>query len=139
MAKRSSAQTVIHSLRSEADYDAALVTIERYFDKPPKPGTPAGDRFDLLARVIDDYERKRERIIHAGVVEEVAQIVARLLVPNIHARLGLLDVAIEPAHAGGEIAAAMRDHDLEARDRVEQALVDDRGCHFRFLDLLADR
>ena len=59
MAKRSSAQTVIHPLRSEADYDAALVAIERYFDEPPKAGTPAADRFDLLALVIENYERKR--------------------------------------------------------------------------------
>jgi HTH-type transcriptional regulator / antitoxin HigA len=50
---------MIRPPRSEANYDAALAAIERYFDKPPKPGTPAGDRFDLLARVIDDYERKR--------------------------------------------------------------------------------
>jgi HTH-type transcriptional regulator / antitoxin HigA len=49
---------MIRPLRNEADYDAALAAIERYFDKPPKPGTPAADRFDLLALVIEDYERK---------------------------------------------------------------------------------
>jgi HTH-type transcriptional regulator/antitoxin HigA len=58
MMKRNPTQK-IHPLRSEADYDAALAAIERYFDKPPKPGTPAGNRFDLLAEVIDDYEHKR--------------------------------------------------------------------------------
>jgi len=57
MAKRSPAQTMIRPLHSEADYDAALAAIERYFDKPPKPGTSAADRFDLLALVIEDYER----------------------------------------------------------------------------------
>jgi HTH-type transcriptional regulator/antitoxin HigA len=49
---------MIRPLRSEADYDAALIEIERYFDKPPKAGSPAADRFDLLALVIEDYERK---------------------------------------------------------------------------------
>jgi HTH-type transcriptional regulator / antitoxin HigA len=49
---------MIRPLRNEADYDAALAAIERHFDKPPKPGTPAADRFDLLALVIEDYERK---------------------------------------------------------------------------------
>jgi len=49
---------IVRPLRTEADYDAALVEIERYFDKPPKRGTSAADRFDLLALVIDDYERK---------------------------------------------------------------------------------
>ncbi len=58
MAKRNPVQTVIRPLRSEADYDAALAEIERYFDEPPKPGTVAADRFDLLALVIEDYERK---------------------------------------------------------------------------------
>jgi HTH-type transcriptional regulator / antitoxin HigA len=49
---------MIRPLRNEADYDAALTAIEHYFDKPPKLGTPAADRFDLLALVIEDYERK---------------------------------------------------------------------------------
>jgi HTH-type transcriptional regulator/antitoxin HigA len=52
------AKKVIRLLRSEADYDAALEEIERYFDNEPKPGTPEADRFDLLALVIEDYERK---------------------------------------------------------------------------------
>jgi HTH-type transcriptional regulator / antitoxin HigA len=52
------AKKVIRPLRSEADYDAALTEIERYFDKEPIPGTPEADRFDLLALVIEDYERK---------------------------------------------------------------------------------
>lgn len=53
------AKKVIRPVRSEADYDAALAEIERYFDKEPKPGTAAADRFDLLALVIEDYEDKR--------------------------------------------------------------------------------
>ncbi len=59
MAKEMRAKKVIRPLRSEADYDAALDEIERYFDNEPKPGTPDADRFDLLALVIEDYERKR--------------------------------------------------------------------------------
>jgi len=53
------AKKMIRPLRSEAAYDAALREIERYFEKEPKPGTPEADRFDLLALVIEDYERKR--------------------------------------------------------------------------------
>jgi HTH-type transcriptional regulator/antitoxin HigA len=49
---------VIRPLRSEADYDAALEEVERYFENEPKPGTPEADRFDLLALIIEDYERK---------------------------------------------------------------------------------
>jgi HTH-type transcriptional regulator / antitoxin HigA len=52
------AKKMIRPLRSEVDYDAALEEIERYFENEPKPGTDEADRFDLLALVIEDYERK---------------------------------------------------------------------------------
>ena len=50
--------TDIRPLRSEADYDAALAEIEAYFVNEPAPGSPEADRFDLLALVIADYERR---------------------------------------------------------------------------------
>jgi HTH-type transcriptional regulator/antitoxin HigA len=53
------AKKVIRPLRSDAEHRAALTEIERYFEREPKPGTAAADRFDLLALVIEDYERKR--------------------------------------------------------------------------------
>lgn len=49
----------IKPIRTEADYDAALRTIEKYFDRPPRKGTPEADRFDVLATLIEAYERKR--------------------------------------------------------------------------------
>jgi len=52
------AKKAIRPLRSEADYDDALEEIERYFENEPKPDTPDADRFDLLALIIEDYERK---------------------------------------------------------------------------------
>lgn len=48
----------VRPLHSEADYDAALKEIERYFEAEPEPGTADADRFDLLALVIADYEAK---------------------------------------------------------------------------------
>jgi HTH-type transcriptional regulator/antitoxin HigA len=53
------AQKLIRPVRSEADYDAALEEIERYFEKEPRPGTSEADRFDLLALIIEDYGRKQ--------------------------------------------------------------------------------
>jgi HTH-type transcriptional regulator / antitoxin HigA len=53
------AKEIVRVLRSEADYDAALEEIERYFESEPAPGTPDADRFDLLALIVEDYERKR--------------------------------------------------------------------------------
>jgi HTH-type transcriptional regulator/antitoxin HigA len=53
------ARKLIRPIRSEADYDAALAEIEGYFDKEPKHGTPEADHFDLLALVIEDYEKRQ--------------------------------------------------------------------------------
>jgi HTH-type transcriptional regulator/antitoxin HigA len=52
-------QKAIRPLRSERDYEAALDEIEGYFEREAKKGSPDADRFDLLALVIEDYERKR--------------------------------------------------------------------------------
>lgn len=65
------AKKLIRPLRSESDYDAALEEIERYFDNEPKPGTPEGDRFDLLALVIEDYERKHWPIDPPDAVDAI--------------------------------------------------------------------
>ena len=62
---------ILCPLRTEADYDAALEEIERYFDNEPKPGTPEADRFDLLALVIEDYERKRWPIEPPNVIDAI--------------------------------------------------------------------
>src|SRR2546422_2908697 len=52
------AKKMIRPIRTEAEYDEALEEIERYFENEPKPGTGEADRFDLLALIIEDYERK---------------------------------------------------------------------------------
>lgn len=65
------AKKVIRPLRSESDYDAALADIERYFEKEPKRGTPEADRFDLLALVIEDYEKKHWPIDPPDPVEAI--------------------------------------------------------------------
>jgi HTH-type transcriptional regulator/antitoxin HigA len=56
---KAAAKVQIRPLRSEADYEAAVDAIERYFERQPAPGTSEADRFDLLALVIEDYEKKR--------------------------------------------------------------------------------
>jgi HTH-type transcriptional regulator/antitoxin HigA len=53
------AKKIIRPVRNETEYDEALEEIERYFENKPKPGTPEADRFDLLALIVEDYERKR--------------------------------------------------------------------------------
>jgi HTH-type transcriptional regulator/antitoxin HigA len=48
----------IRSIRSEADHDAALKEIERYFKHEPTPGAPEADSFEALATLIGAYERE---------------------------------------------------------------------------------
>lgn len=50
--------TKIRPLRTESDYDAALASIERFFEEEPAPGSARADDFDMLALVIADYERR---------------------------------------------------------------------------------
>ena len=49
----------IQPIRTEADYEAALRDIETYFDREPEPGSAKADRFDVLATLIEAYERER--------------------------------------------------------------------------------
>lgn len=46
----------IRPIKTPADHAWALAEIGRYFDAQPDPGTPDGDRFDVLADLIQAYE-----------------------------------------------------------------------------------
>lgn len=43
-------------IRTEADYEAALKEVENLMDS--QPGTPEGDRLDVLVTLIEAYEAK---------------------------------------------------------------------------------
>jgi HTH-type transcriptional regulator/antitoxin HigA len=43
-------------IKSEAEYDAALRRIDKIFDA--KPGTPRGDELELLATLVELYEKE---------------------------------------------------------------------------------
>jgi HTH-type transcriptional regulator/antitoxin HigA len=46
----------IKPIRSEADYEAALKEIEKLMESTP--GTPEGDRMDVLVTLVEAYEAK---------------------------------------------------------------------------------
>jgi HTH-type transcriptional regulator/antitoxin HigA len=50
----------IRPVKTKADHRAALKEIERLMDA--KPGTPAGDRLEILATLVDHYESRHEQI-----------------------------------------------------------------------------
>ena len=61
----------IRALKTEADYDWAIAEITRYFEDEPKAGTPEGDRFDVLATLIEAYEDKHYPIEALDPVEAI--------------------------------------------------------------------
>jgi HTH-type transcriptional regulator/antitoxin HigA len=61
----------VKPIRNEADYDWALKEIAPYFEHEPKPGSPDGDRFDVLAALIDVYETKHWPIDPPDPVEAI--------------------------------------------------------------------
>lgn len=46
----------LHILKTEADYKEALAKIDRIFDA--EPNTPAGDRLDILALLVEAYKEQ---------------------------------------------------------------------------------
>ena len=50
----------IRPIKTKADHRAALKEIERLMDA--KPGTPAGDRLEILTTLVDHYESQHEPI-----------------------------------------------------------------------------
>jgi HTH-type transcriptional regulator/antitoxin HigA len=50
----------LRPIRTDADHEAALAELERLWGA--KAGTPAGDRLDVLATLIDVYEADRHPI-----------------------------------------------------------------------------
>ena len=48
----------IRPIKTKADHRAALKEIERLMDA--KPGTPAGDRLEILTTLVDHYESQTD-------------------------------------------------------------------------------
>jgi len=59
----------IRALHNDDDYAWALNEIEQYFENEPEPGTPEGDRFDVLATLIEAYENKVAAIPKADPID----------------------------------------------------------------------
>ena len=47
----------IRPIKTETDYQAALAEIERLFDATP--GTPEGDRLEVLTTLVEAYEERK--------------------------------------------------------------------------------
>ncbi len=45
-------------LKTQQDYNNALIDLEFFMDRDPKPGSPDADKLELLLLLIKDYEDK---------------------------------------------------------------------------------
>jgi HTH-type transcriptional regulator/antitoxin HigA len=61
----------IRPIRTEADCNAALKEISALLDTDPEPGTPEGDRLDILATLVKAYEAKHVSIAAPDPVEAI--------------------------------------------------------------------
>lgn len=61
----------IHPIKTETDYRAALSEVSPYFENEPEPGTPEGDRFDILLTLIEAYEAKHHPIDAPNPIEAI--------------------------------------------------------------------
>jgi HTH-type transcriptional regulator/antitoxin HigA len=79
----------IRPIRTEEDYKAALRQVSAYFDNEPIPGSPDGDRFEVLITLVEAYEAKHYPIDLPDPVEaikfrmEQAGLTPKDLVPAI--------------------------------------------------------
>lgn len=79
----------IRPIRTEEDYKAALRAVSAYFDNEPIPGSPDGDRFEILLTLVEAHEAKHHSIDLPDPVEAIkfrmdqAGLTAKDLVPAI--------------------------------------------------------
>jgi HTH-type transcriptional regulator/antitoxin HigA len=59
----------IKPIRTEADYEAALAEVERLWGS--EPGTPDGDRFEVLFTLVEAYEDQHYPILPPDPVEAI--------------------------------------------------------------------
>jgi HTH-type transcriptional regulator / antitoxin HigA len=61
----------IRPIRTEEDYKAALREVSAYFDNEPTPGSPEGDRFEVLLTLLEAYEARHYPIELPDPVEAI--------------------------------------------------------------------
>ncbi len=61
----------IHPIRTKADYKRALREVSAYFDDEPEPGSEDGDRFEILATLVEAYESKHFPIEAPDPIEAI--------------------------------------------------------------------
>lgn len=58
-------------IKSEDQYQAYLQEVDRLAAEDPTPGTPEGDRLELLAKLVEDYEKSRFKFNRPHPIEAI--------------------------------------------------------------------
>ena len=61
----------IRPIRTEADYEAALEEIALLMVDDPMPGTPEGDRLDVLVTLVQAYEAQHHPVLPPDPIEAI--------------------------------------------------------------------
>jgi HTH-type transcriptional regulator / antitoxin HigA len=61
----------IKPIHTDADYRVALKTIAALMESDPEPGTPAGDRLDVLVTLVQAWETKHHPIERPDPIEAI--------------------------------------------------------------------
>ena len=61
----------IRPIHTESDYKAALREISVLMESDPDPGTPDGDRLDILATLVQAYEARQVPIFPPDPIEAI--------------------------------------------------------------------
>lgn len=94
----------IRPLKTEADYDWALQEAAGYFGaNEPRPGTPEGDRFEVLVTLIEAYEDEHWPIEAADPVAAILDVMERR--------------ALKPADLGNLLGSRSRASEMLNRKR----------------------
>lgn len=89
---------MIKVIRNTRELSEVLEEVERLMDVDPSPGTPEGDRLELLAILVENYERRQLRHLQIDPVEAIAfrmeqqNLTQRDLVPFIGSRSKVSEV-----------------------------------------------
>lgn len=59
-------------VKTEVQYRAYLAEVERLATEDPRLGTPDGDRLELLAKLVEDYERERFKFERPDPIDAIA-------------------------------------------------------------------
>lgn len=79
----------IYPVRNSSDYKSALRELSVYFDNVPAPGSADGDRFEILATLVEAYEARHFPIKASDSIEairfrmEQVGLTVKDLVPSI--------------------------------------------------------